>query len=228
MNDDAINIRSIQHYMYCPRRYSLLEVNNDWSENGYVAKADILHEHVHDGSHNYTDSRKTVRSAITVYNDLPEYNLYGVTDCIEFIKAKDGAEICGLEGKYKVCIVEYKPKAPSGKPFNETDAIQVFAQKVCADFVFHCDSEAYLYYIDTRKRVLLPFGTEYSIYDTLLKNLLKKMREVICQNQILPREKGQKCSGCSVADLCFPKDSKYCVKNIIMSQKGNNEYEKAT
>lgn len=44
MTDDSINIRDIQHYMYCPRRYALLEINRDWSENAYVIKANILHE----------------------------------------------------------------------------------------------------------------------------------------------------------------------------------------
>ena len=51
MNEDAIQIRSIQHYLYCPRRFALLEIDRDWQENAFVAKADLLHEHVHDGSH---------------------------------------------------------------------------------------------------------------------------------------------------------------------------------
>ena len=32
MNDNTINIRQIQHYMYCLRRFALLELNDDWSE----------------------------------------------------------------------------------------------------------------------------------------------------------------------------------------------------
>mgnify|MGYP000553427600 CR=1 FL=1 len=28
-----INIRTIQHYMYCPRRFGLLEIENAWAEN---------------------------------------------------------------------------------------------------------------------------------------------------------------------------------------------------
>ena len=159
MMDDSVNIRSIQHYMYCPRRYALLEINNDWAENAFVVKADILHKNVHDGSHSFSDSKKIVRSGTAVYNDQPEYNIFGITDCIEFIKAADGIEICGHEGKFKVRIVEYKPKAPQNELFNDTDAIQVFAQKISADHIWHCDSEAYIYYADKRKRVKLPFDT---------------------------------------------------------------------
>lgn len=102
MNDSSINIRRIQHFLYCPRRYSLLEINNDWAENYFVVNANILHQHVHDGSHSFSDSKKVVRSDVSVYNDLPEYDQFGVTDCVEFIRDKNGAEIHGLEGGFKV------------------------------------------------------------------------------------------------------------------------------
>ncbi len=222
MSGNTINIRSIQHYMYCPRRYALLEINKDWSENAFVVKADIMHEHVHDGSHDYSDSRKVVRSAVSVYNDMPEYDLYGIMDCVEFIKNPDGVEIKGLDGRYNVRIVEYKPKAPKGAAFHETDAIQVFAQKLCADFVWSCKSDAYLYYSDTRKRVKLPFDEEFRKYDEMLKKLLSDMRETLAKHEIPMRRKGQKCSGCSVAEFCFPKDKKYCVRDIVNSMKGGD------
>ena len=135
----CLNIRDIQHYMYCPRRFALLCLNRDWNENAFVVKANLLHERVHDGSHEFSDKKKIVRSAVTLYNDLPEYDIFGVTDCVEFFRDKNGVGIEGLEGSCGVRLVEYKPKAPKGFDFNETDAIQVFAQKLCADFVWGCD-----------------------------------------------------------------------------------------
>lgn len=217
MSEYTVNIRNIQHYLYCPRRYSLLEVNRDWAENYYVIGANILHEHVHDGSHAFSDSKKIVRSDIEVYNDDPEYNLFGVTDCIEFIRDKNGVEIPGLDGHFKVCIIEYKPKSPKGDLFNEPDAIQVFAQKICADYIWHTNSEAYIYYADIRRRVKLPFDNEYEKYDVLLRKLLAEIREIMSSNIILPKKRGQKCSGCSISDLCMPKVKEYCVKDIILS-----------
>ena len=219
MTDDTINIRSIQHYMYCPRRFALLETNRDWEENAFVVKADLLHSHVHNGSHSFSSSTKIVRSSVSVFNDLEPYDLYGVTDCIEFVKDKNGAEIPELNGCFKVCIVEYKPRAPKGKPFNETDAIQVFAQKICADNVWNTSSEAYIYYCDVKKRVKLPFDSEFSAYDSKIRQMLCEMRELIRTGEIPQRKTGQKCSGCSMADICFPKNSTYRVKDTIMSMK---------
>jgi CRISPR-associated exonuclease Cas4 len=46
-----INIRTIQHYMYCPRRFGLLEIENAWAENVSVVLANIMHENVHSGKH---------------------------------------------------------------------------------------------------------------------------------------------------------------------------------
>jgi len=229
MSEDlTINIRSIQHFMYCPRRYALLELNQDWNENALVVKANLIHEHVHDGSHSFSDTRKIVRSDIAVWNDLPEYNLFGRTDCIEFIRQKSGTEIPALDGKFSVRIIEYKPNAPKTELFHETDAIQVFAQKLCADYIWNCNSECFLYYDNTRKRVKLPFDTEYQHYNTLLKSLLSEMRQILQAKTIPPRKKGQKCSGCSLADFCFPKEKKYNVKNQIMSMKEEKLHEKIT
>ena len=122
---NSINIRDIQHYMYCPRRYAMLTINRDWNENAFTVKASLLHEHVHDGSHSYSNRCKVVRSAVAIYNDLPEYDIYGITDCVEFIRDDEGVEIMGLVGKYKVRLVEYKPKAPKVASFNETDYKQL-------------------------------------------------------------------------------------------------------
>ena len=96
--------------MYCPRRFALLEINDDWSENYFVVKANLIHQHVHDGSHSFSDSTKVVRSDIAVYNDMPEYDLFGVMDCIEFVKDSKGVKIQELDGNFKVRIIEYKPE----------------------------------------------------------------------------------------------------------------------
>ena len=74
--DVTINIRDIQHYMYCPRRFALLEVNDDWAENAFVVKANLLHENVHSGERNFENKRKIVRSDVSVYNDDPKYNIF--------------------------------------------------------------------------------------------------------------------------------------------------------
>lgn len=183
-----INIRTIQHYMYCPRRFGLLEIENAWVENVSVVLANIMHENVHSGKHQFKSNNKVVLSSVTLYND--ELDLYGVADCIEFCKNKDGVPIDGLDGKYTVRLVEYKPTQPKDGSIRETDAIQVFAQKLCADYIWKCNSEGYIYYADTRKRVKMPFDEEYDRYKALLDDLVGKMQNVMESGVIPPKIKG--------------------------------------
>lgn len=208
MSTIEIAIRSIQHYMYCPHRWGLLEIDKAWAENAFVTKANLMHDRVHDPDRNYISKGKKVYTSVPVYNDLEEYNLYGVTDCLEITKNKKGVSINGSEEKYKICIVEYKPTKPKDKEYHEEDLIQVFAQKICVDYVFGCDCDAVLYYADVKKRVMLPLRENYEMYDRQLKELLKEMRVNFEQGVIPPIRKGQKCSGCSMKDLCMPSIKK--------------------
>ena len=215
IDEQTINIRAIQHYMYCPRRFALLEINNDWAENAFVVKANLLHERVHSGEHDFKSKEKTAKSSIAVYND--DYNIFGITDCIEFIPNKKGIFIDGMEGAFKVRIVEYKPKAPKDQKYHESDSIQLFAQKLCADYIWKTDSEAFIYYADIKRRVKIPFDDKEisDYYDNMIKDFLNEMRNILVTNSIPPRRKSQKCSGCSLHDYCFSKVKTYSVKEKI-------------
>ena len=208
MSTIEISIRSIQHYMYCPHRWGLLEIDKAWAENVFVTKANLMHNRVHDPERNYISRGKKVYTSVPVYNDLDEYNLYGVTDCLEMTEDKSGISIGGREEKYKICIVEYKPTKPKNEGYYEEDLMQVFAQKICVDYVFGGDCEAVLYYADVKKRIQLPLKDNFEVYNRKLIELLKEIRTNFEQGVIPPIRKGQKCSGCSMKDLCMPSIKK--------------------
>lgn len=187
-----ISIRSIQHFLYCPHRWGLIEIDRAWEENFFVTKANQVHNRVHDSKQRYTSKNRKIYTSVPVYNDLAEYNLYGVTDCIEII----GDDYC---------IVEYKPTKPKERTHNLDDLMQVFAQKICVDFVFSCDCTAEIYYADVKRRFPLPLKENYWEYDKLLKETLNRMREYLIKGEIPEIQKNQKCSGCSMKDLCMPQ-----------------------
>lgn len=188
-----ISIRSVQHYLYCPHRWGLIEIDRAWAENLFVTKANFLHERVHNPKAAYSSPNKKCYTSVTVYNDSREYNLYGVTDCMEVDKSG------------KITIVEYKPTKPKDKSYHFTDLMQVFAQKICVDAVFGSDCDGILYYADVKKRVSLPLRDNFEEYDTLLKSTLLEMRSYL-QNGTIPKiPEKQYCSGCSFKDLCMPK-----------------------
>ncbi len=204
MNTIEITLRSVQHYLYCPHRWGLLEIDRAWAENVFVTRANLLHERVHDPEKNYTARGKKVFTSVPVYNDREEYNLYGVVDSLELTEDPQGVPIKGSGKKYKICIVEYKPTKPKDREYRDDDLMQVFAQKVCVDYVFGGDCDAVLYYADVRRRVPLPLREFFEDYDRKLKDTLFKMREYFVAGQIPSIQKGQKCTGCSMKDLCMP------------------------
>lgn len=213
----TVNIRSIQHYMYCPRQFGLLVLNRDWSENALVVMANIMHERVHSGKHELHSRGKIELSSVSLYHD--ELDLYGIADCIEFVKSKTGTYIEQLGDKFDVNIVEYKPRQPVSGTANETDAIQVFAQKLCADYIWNCKSTGYIYYGDTHRRVKLHLNEEYDKYYTLLQRLISEMNDILESGSIPARVKGQKCSGCSLKDVCMPQNKKYAVRSLVKEEQ---------
>lgn len=208
MRSEEITIRSIQHYMYCPHRWGLLEIDKAWAENVFVTKANLMHERVHDPDRNYTARGRKVFTSVPVYNDLEEYNLYGVMDCLECKESKDGVDAFHDGKKYKLCIVEYKPTKSKQQTHRKDDLMQIFAQKICADYVFHCDCETILYYADVKQRIPVDFTDSYREFDNELKDLLCEMRTNLREGIIPPIKKGQQCSGCSMKDLCMPSSLK--------------------
>ena len=61
-----------------------------------------------------------------------------------------------------------------------------------------------IYYADVKKRIILPLKENYREYDIRLKNILAEMRRNLADGHIPGIRKGQKCSGCSMKDLCMP------------------------
>ena len=223
MSTMEIAVRAFQHYMYCPHRWGLMEIDRAWAENAFVTKANLMHERVHDPDRYYSFRGKKVFTSVSVYNDLEEYNLYGITDCLELKTDPHGVFVDGSNEKYNITVVEYKPTKPKNQDYHDEDLMQVFAQKLCVDYVFGCDCDAVLYYADVKKRIVLPLKENFAEYDSKLKTLLVEMRGFLKQGKIPQIRKGQKCSGCSMRDLCMPKVKKIRTPRAEIEEIGREE-----
>lgn len=204
MSKIEISIRMIQHYLYCPHRWGLLEIDKAWAENVFVTKGNLMHERVHNPKKHYTAKGKKIFTSVPVYHDLDPYYLYGITDCLELTEDESGVFVDGSKEKYAISIVEYKPTKPKNGVYREEDLMQLFAQKVCVDYVFGCDCEAFIYYGDVKRRFLLPLRENYEMYNSNLQQILKEMRKKTVLGLIPPISKNQNCNGCSMKDLCMP------------------------
>lgn len=216
---EQIKIRSIQHYLYCPHRWGLIEIGQLWQENTFVVQGNLVHQRVDSRLHDFKSADKAAISSLDIFDDTLE--IYGVADCVEFVKSKSGVYIEPLSGKYNVKIIEYKPRQKKSDEAALSEKMQLFAQKLCVDKLFDCNSETYFYYTDTKKRIRIDFSESLDDFKNLLIETLTEMRSHLQSGSIPPIKKNRHCSGCSMKDQCLPGKHKYNVKQAIYDAEGD-------
>lgn len=205
MVHEDINIRSFQHYLYCPHRWGLIEIEKRWEENYYVTKANLLHARVHEAQR-YSLRGKRVFTSVPVYHD--ELGLYGVLDNLEAIESPDGICLSNHTKRYTLSIVEHKPTKPNQGDCPYPDRMQVYAQKLCVDYVFKTDVKTFIYYADVRERVELPMEQSKAELHADFLRIRSEMKEHLRTGMIPAKPDRQQCSGCSFRNLCMPKKPK--------------------
>ena len=45
-DEDMLMLSGIQHYMFCPRQWALIHVEQQWNENRLTTEGNILHQNV--------------------------------------------------------------------------------------------------------------------------------------------------------------------------------------
>ena len=181
-----------------------MEIDRQWHDNAFIAYSELAHERVHAGARAVSGENKLVRSGVWLYSDEPD--LVGVADCVEFTRCnrkEAGTYIPSLGDTFRVAVVEYKPRMPAGGRIRDDDALQVYAQKVCADTVFGCDADMVLYYTREKKRVAVPRERIAGLHELLL-GTLAGMARCMEDRRIPAAVRKDGCGGCSFADFCMP------------------------
>ncbi|CAB1238893.1 CRISPR-associated exonuclease Cas4 [Ruminococcaceae bacterium BL-4] len=179
-----------------------METDCSWAENVFVCKGNLIHENVDAGKCGSTRGAITERS-IKVYND--NWGLFGVIDCLELRRSSSGSFIEKYNGRFVLTIVEYKVRSPKTSDFRREDAMQLLAQKICADDIFKTNCRTFFYYADTRKRIRVDFCEDDYDFLRLTLSEMKALRDACV---IPPIRDGQYCGGCSLKDICMPKGEK--------------------
>ena len=198
-SEEAVSIREVQHFAYCPHRWGLIHIGCDWSENAFVNRAKIVHERV-DGGKPTALRGSIVERSVQVYDD--EWGLFGVLDALELKPSDHGVFIPKYQERFALTVIEYKPSVPRSEHALFADRMQLLAQKICADRVFGAECSACFYYADTRKRAWIRFEEEDGIS---LAKILRSIGDCRREGRIPSPQKSALCSGCSMKDICLPK-----------------------
>lgn len=186
----TLYLSRLQHYLFCPRQFALIELERAWEENIFTAEGQVMHEKVNSGDHDTRGTIKTVRTLPLGHKTL---GLEGVADVVEYHTNEDGRQT-----PYPI---EYKRGRPKS---HRADEVQLCAQALCLEDMHHCQvPEGALFYGKTRRRHIVTFDDELR---QLTLDAINDCRHIIETGHTpKPSYSTSKCRHCSLKDVCHPK-----------------------
>jgi CRISPR-associated exonuclease Cas4 len=191
MELEPIYLSRLQHYLYCPRQFALIELEDVWIENQFTAEGKVLHQRVDQPDKQKRGDIRTVRSLRLSHSAL---GIEGVADVVEYHRQPDGSE-----QPYPIEYKRGKPKA------HRADEVQLCAQALCLEDMEGVAVPAgALFYGEVRRR----HGVEFELgLRELTLQTIQACRDIV-QSKVTPKAVYQagKCKNCSLIDQCHPQD----------------------
>jgi CRISPR-associated protein Cas1 len=201
---DLIPLRALNQVTYCQRLYYL----------EYVEALLPINEHIEDGlfHHRRVDdpelqqrSRRQGDVLHTRSVQLSSSRL-GLTGKLDLVEEKDGV----------VCPIEYKrgpgPSGDAGPRFWDNDAIQLCAQALLLEEELDVAvPRGILYYIASKVRVDVPLDDDLRARTLAAIRTIRTLSERDAPPEPLPAELRHRCFGCSLAPVCQPEETLYCL-----------------
>lgn len=212
--DEMLMLSGIQHYMFCPRQWALIHVEQQWDDNKLTTEGELLHEHVDDPFYRQKNGAIITLRSVSIASK--KLGLYGLTDIVELLPTDSRLNAVThpkYSGYWKPHPVEYKCGNP--KP-DERDEVQLAAQVMCLEEMYGITIDyGSLFYWETRRREVVLINDELR---SLTMRLAEEMHDVF-KRGVTPRaEKKSHCRSCSLYELCLPQlNKKQSVSNYLKS-----------
>ena len=219
--DEMLMLSGIQHFMFCPRQWALIHIEQQWAENKLTTEGQILHRNVDNPF--YRQKNGDVITLRSLHIASKQLGLYGITDAVELIPA-DSSENAITHNRYKGYWKPYPIEYKRGrqKP-DERDEVQLTAQAMCLEEMYgiRIPSGA-IYYDEVKHRETILFS------DSLRRTTIqcaKQMHEVFHSGTLPRATKQPSCKNCSLVDICMPEVSNCTLARTYLSK---NLYEDIT
>ena len=207
MTLEPIYLSRLQHYLFCPRQFALIELEDIWTENQFTAEGQVLHQRVNQADQQKRGAIRTVWALRLANTAL---GIEGVADVVEYHKQAGGVEI-----PYPIEYKRGKPKS------HRADEVQLCAQALCLEEMHSLAvPDGALFYGEIRRRHPVVFDAELR---DLTASTIQACRMIV-QSGITPQAvyKSKKCSACSLIDQCHPKGFRKSAAAWLAEQLTNN------
>ena len=199
--DDYLLLSGIQHFLFCPRQWALIHLEQIWHDNGYTAEGQVLHKKADQPFLKEKRNGLIVSRAMAVSSKT--LGLSGVLDVIEFVQSDEVVELKDRQGRWLPIIVEYKR---GKKKKYEYDNVQLMAQAICIEEDFSIQMDyGYIYYAQTDSREKILFTAALR---QLTRETAQKMHQIYTNKYIPAASYFRNCQLCSLYDECRPRLTK--------------------
>ncbi|MDE6408663.1 MAG: CRISPR-associated protein Cas4 [Muribaculaceae bacterium] len=218
--EEMLQLAGIQHYMFCPRQWALIHIEQVWEENYLTTEGSLLHQNVDNPF-----MRETGHTDVLTLRGLrissSQLGISGIADALEihpYDDAPKGKADILKNKRYEALPVEYK----RGKPkINDCDRMQVAAQCVLLEEMLGIPiHRGAIFYWETRHR-------EYVNVDQEMKGRVVKicaeMHEIFQSRRMPIAVKRRECRSCSLYDQCLPSLQGKSVKKYLKDSIDNLE-----
>jgi CRISPR-associated protein Cas1 len=198
-------VRALNQVTYCPRLYYLEYVESLMPINEHVEDGLFQHRRVDDPDLQHR-SRKEGDALHTRSVQLRSERL-GITAKLDLVEEKNGA----------VYPVETKrgsgPPGGNGQPpYWDNDAVQVCAQGLLLEEERGVPvPRGILYYSGSKTRVDVPLDEDLRAKTLQAIRTIRELSERDAPPEPLPAELRHRCFGCSLATVCQPEETLYCL-----------------
>ena len=205
-DEEMLMLSGVQHYMFCPRQWALIYIDQQWADNRQTTEGKILHENVDNPF--YRQKNGDIITLRSVHVASKQLGFYGIADAIELIPSDSETDAIihpRYKGFWKPYPVEYKR---GHKKPNECDEVQLTAQVMSLEEMYgiHIPIAA-LYYDEVKHREIITISDQLR---HLTESCARQMHDIFKSGDIPPIEKRHHCRNCSINNLCMPNLSE-CV-----------------
>lgn len=220
-DEDMLMLSGIQHYMFCPRQWALIHIEQQWDENRLTIEGQLLHSIVDNPFYRQKNAHTITLRSVSIASK--QLGLYGVTDAIELLPVVDGRNSIRHKkypGYWHPFPIEYKRGKPKNTPM---DKVQLAAQVMCLEEMYNISIECgALYYAEIKHRETITIDRQLREQTT---NCAAEMHRLFRTGNIPKAETGKHCRNCSLVSICMP-ELKQCIR--VSTYLKNNLYEETT
>lgn len=199
--ESMLMLSGIQHYVFCPRQWALIHIEQQWAENKLTAEGMIIHRNVDNPDYRQMNNGKITLHSVHVAS--MELGIYGICDAVELMPAKEGDSFIShpkYEGRWMPYPIEYKHGCSKT---SDCDRLQLVAQVMCLEEMYGITiPQASLFYFKTRKREIVPIDAQSR---DMVRTCVDEMHQLYEKGMIPPPIVKPYCKKCSLVDICLPQ-----------------------